>query len=153
AYAYIKGIGKYGGYALVPLKVTNKTTGSAGTNLNGKCANYLTYASKAKSVSTGGSSYKKTTFKKGKTYTVDTELNVRKGAGTGYSRVKRSDLSSAAKKVTYSGTYAVLKPGTKVKCLQVSGSWIKVQVKVSGSWKELSGGWICTGMDGEAYVK
>lgn len=152
AYAYIKGIGKYGGYALVPLKVTNRTTGSANANLNGKCANYLTYASKAKSVSTGGSSYKATSFKKGKTYTVNTELNVRTGAGTGYSRVKRSALSSAAKKVTYSGTYAVIKPGTKVKCLKVSGSWIKVQVKVSGKWKGLSGGWICTGMDGEAYV-
>ena len=155
AYAYIKGIGKYGGYALVPLTVANKTAGNTNTNLNGKCANYITYANKSYSSYVGGGSAaaKKTTFKKGGTYKVVTDLNVRKGAGTKYSKVKRSALSSAAKKVTFSGTNAVLKPNTQVKCLQVSGGWIKVQVKVSGKWQNLSGGWICTGSDGEAYVR
>lgn len=155
AYVYIKGIGSYGGYALVPIKVADKTAGKATTNLNSKCANYLTYANKSYSSYIGGGSgaAKKATFKKDGTYKVVTDLNVRKGAGTNNARVKRSSLSSAAKKVTFSGTYATLKPGTQVKCLQVSGSWIKVQVKVSGKWQNLSGGWICTGMSGEAYVK
>lgn len=49
AYAYIKGIGKYGGYALVPLKVAGKTRGSKKTALNGISANYITRASKAMS--------------------------------------------------------------------------------------------------------
>ena len=151
AYAYIKGIGKYGGYALVPITVGATTKGSA-VNLNSKCANYLTLANKGKSAG-GSSSSSKTTFKKGGTYEVVDYLNVRTGAGTGYSKVKRSALSSSAKQVTQSGTYAVLKPGTKVKCLKVSGKWIKVQVKVNGSWKDLKGGWICTGMDGEVYVR
>ena len=121
-------------------------------NLNSKCANYLTLANKGKSAG-GSSSSSKTTFNKGGTYEVVDYLNVRTGAGTGYSKVKRSALSSSAKQVTQSGTYTVLKPGTKVKCLKVSGKWIKVQVKVNGSWKDLKGGWICTGMDGEVYVR
>lgn len=144
-YAYIKGIGKYGGYALVPIKITGKSTGSTTANLNSKCANYLTYASKATSKYIGSgpsTSVKKITYKKGNTYTVDTELNMRKGAGTNYGRVLRSNLSSEMKKKTFSGTYAVLKPGQKVKCLEVKSGWIKI-----------SGGWICTGQNGEVYVK
>jgi hypothetical protein len=47
------------------------------------------------------------------------------------------------KKKTVSGNInAVLKPGVKVKCLKVSGNWIKI-----------SGGWICCGEDGEYYIK
>ena len=144
-YAYIKGIGKYGGYALVPLKITNKSSGSTTANLNKKCANYLTYASKAKSKYIGSgpsTSVKKITYKKGKTYTIATELNIRKGAGTNYDRVLRSSLSANMKKKTFSGTYAVLKPGQKVKCLAVKNGWIQI-----------SGGWICTGQSGEVYVK
>ena len=153
-YAYIKGIGAYGGYALVPITIADKTSGSASTNINSKCANYLTYANKSQSSYIGNvSTSTKITYKKGSTYTVVDDLNVRSGAGTGKSKIKRSKLSSAAKKVCYSGTYAVLKPGTKVKVVKVSGSWIKVKVKVGGKWKALKGGWICTGSGGETYVK
>lgn len=42
AYAYIKGIGRYGGYALVPFTVANRNSGSDKTALNGVSANYLT---------------------------------------------------------------------------------------------------------------
>ena len=38
--------------------------------------------------------------------------------------------------------YAVLKPGVKVKCLKVSGSWMKI-----------SGGWICCREGSDIYVK
>ena len=47
------------------------------------------------------------------------------------------------KKKTASGNkYAILKPGEKVKCLKVSGDWMKI-----------SGGWICCRMEDEVYVK
>ncbi len=45
AYAYIKGIGAYGGYALIPIKVADKTSGDANQKIT--CANYLTDASTA----------------------------------------------------------------------------------------------------------
>lgn len=121
AYAYIKGIGKYGGYALVPITVAAKTSGSASTVLNKKCANYLTYASKAKSSSIS------TTFalKKGNTYTLTDYMNVRKGAGTNYGKIK------------------VLNKGTKVKALEVKGNWIRIA----------KGQWVCGKMGNEVYVK
>lgn len=45
AYAYIKGIGAYGGYALIPVKVADKTSGEDNQKIT--CANYLTEASTA----------------------------------------------------------------------------------------------------------
>ena len=138
-YAYIKGIGKFGGYALVPLKITSKSAGSVNKNLKSVAANHLTYASAQRS------KYVKVTtlqYKKGNTYTVQTALNMRKGAGTEYAQVKRSSLNATMKKKTYSGTYAVLKEGAKVKCKKVKGDWMKI-----------SGGWICCGEGGEAYVR
>lgn len=140
-YIYIKGIGSYAGYALIPIKVASKSSGSASQNLSGKCANYLTTATASKSSYIGSAAAAVKTYKKGSTYTVRTELNIRKGAGTNYSRVKRSRLSKSMKKKTFSGKYAVLKPGSKVKCKKVSGNWIKI-----------SGGWICCKSSGEIYV-
>lgn len=46
-YAYIKGIGAYGGYALIPIKIGNKTEGDENQTI--ACANYLTTASTAMS--------------------------------------------------------------------------------------------------------
>lgn len=46
-YAYIKGIGAYGGYALVPIKIAAATESKAAQEIN--CANYLTTASGAMS--------------------------------------------------------------------------------------------------------
>lgn len=127
AYAYIKGIGKYGGYALVPITVANKTSGNANTNLNKKCANYLTYANKGKSSYIGNVSTaaKKVTLKKGSTYTLTDYMNVRKGPGTNYGKV------------------ALYKKGTKVKAYEVKNNWIRVG----------SGRWICAQMGNEIYVK
>ena len=139
-YAYIKGIGSYGGYALIPLKIAKKTKGKATNEI--KCANYLTKASGEKSeyLSTAAS---KITYVKGNTYVVQDYLNMRKGAGTKYNKVLRSKLSKTMKKKTASGNkYAILKPGEKVKCLKVSGDWMKI-----------SGGWICCRMEDEVYVK
>jgi hypothetical protein len=138
AYAYIKGIGSYDGYALIPLKVAKETQGKVTDLIT--CANYLTKASKERSqyISVAPISYKV-----GSTYVVQDYLNIRKGAGTKYDRVLRADLNDTMKKKTADGNkYAVIKPGVKVKCLKISGSWMKI-----------SGGWICTHMDGETYVK
>ena len=143
AYAYIKGIGRYGGYALVPIKVRNKTKGSVNDSLNGIAANHMTYASTEQSQYVdNGAPASMPKYKKGKTYTVQTELNMRKGPGTNYAKVTRSSLSSAMKKKTMPGKNAVLKSGVKVKCKRAKNGWIKI-----------SGGWICGYMDDEVYVK
>lgn len=143
-YAYINGIGKYAGYALVPIRIKSKSKGSVNDDLDSVAANYLTYASPAESQFIGDADTEEDLpkYKKGKTYTIQTELNIRKGPGTNYARVKRSSLSKSMKKKTASGKYAVLKPGVKVKCTKVKNGWIKI-----------SGGWICCYMDGEIYVK
>ena len=139
-YAYIKGIGAYGGYALVPITVVGSTTSNV-ADLNGKSANYLTYANTAKSSPLPVAATP--ALKKGKTYTLKTGLNVRKGAGTKYGKVKRSKLSKSLKKKSYKGKYAVLKSGAKVKAKAVKGNWIKIA----------SGKWICAKAGGESYVK
>ena len=140
-YAYIKGIGSYGGYALIPLKIAKNSEGDASAEI--KCANYLTKASGATSQSVSTPAPVKITYKKGKTYVVQDYLNMRKGAGTKYGRVLRSKLSKTMKNKTASGNkYAVLKPGVKVTCTKVSGNWIKI-----------SGGWICCRSGDEVYVK
>lgn len=138
-YAYIKGIGKYGGYALVPITVASKTTGSADTKLT--CANYLTKASTAMSTPLPAAPAVK--YQKGKKYVVQEYLNVRKGPGTKYGKVRRSKLSKAMKKRAVSGNiYAVLKPGSKIKCRGVKGNWMKIK-----------GGWICCKSGDDVYVK
>ena len=137
-YAYIKGIGDYGGYALIKLKIARQTKGSVADVIS--CSNHLTRASKSRSryISVAAISYKA-----GETYVIQDYLNIRKGAGTNYDRVLRNDLSDTMKKKTDADNkYAVLKPGAKVKCLKVSGNWMKI-----------SGGWICTRMEDEVYVK
>ena len=140
-YAYIKGIGAYGGYALIPIKVASKTEGKADDVIT--CANYLTKASGAKSQFIPVPAAPAVSYKKGSTYVVQDYLNIRKGAGTKYKKVLRKKLSKAMKKKTVSGKkYAILKPGAKVKCLKVKGDWIKVK-----------GGWICVRSGSEIYVK
>ena len=139
-YAYISGIGKYSGYALVPIRIKSKTSGSANKELDEVAANYLTYASSEKSKYITKATHPD--YKAGEKYTVVDYMNIRKGPGTNYARVKTSSLSNAMKKKVTDGTYAVLKPGVKVKCKKVSGSWIKI-----------SGGWVCCYQGDEVYIK
>jgi hypothetical protein len=140
-YAYIKGIGNYSGYALVPLKIAKKSADSATEDI--KCANYMTKGSGDRSQYVTVTPTKTISYKKGKTYVVQDYLNIRKGHGTKYAKVLRKKLSKTMQKKTASGNkYAVLKPGAKVKCLKVSGNWIKI-----------SGGWICCRSGDEIYVK
>lgn len=141
-YAYIKGIGKHAGYAIVPIKIADKTEGKADQNLTKVAANYLKAASGEVSRYIEAPAAPKITYKKGKTYTIQTALNIRKGPGTKYAKVKRKKLSKSMKKKTYKGKYAVLKTGKKVKCKKVKGDWIKI-----------SGGWICVRSGDETYVR
>ncbi len=137
-YAYIKGIGDYGGYALITFKIAKSSSGKSSDVIS--CANYLKKASIERSKYI---SVTPITYKVGNTYVVQDYLNIRKGAGTNYGRVLRSDLSDSMRAKTAEGNkYAVLKPGVKVKCLKVSGSWMKI-----------SGGWICCREGSDIYVK
>ena len=149
-YAYIKGIGGYGGYALVPLKIEDKTSGSDSQELNGVSANYLTAASGAQSAVQSGSgsgsasavSSSTAGYRVGETYTVQVYLRVRTGASTSYRWKKRSELTADGKRHAQPGTYAVLKKGTEVTCLQVNGDWIRIP-----------SGWICCKEGSEIYIK
>jgi hypothetical protein len=149
-YAYIKGIGAYGGYALVPLKIADASSGSADQDLNGVSANYLTTANGAKSAVQSGSassssktsSSSATSYKAGKDYTTQVYLRVRTGPSTSYRWKKRSELTTDGKRHAQPGTYAVLKKGTEVTVLQVSGNWIRIP-----------SGWICCKEGSEIYIK
>lgn len=81
-------------------------------------------------------------YKVGSTYTLQTNLKVRTGPGTNYSWKKRSALTANAKKHAQSGTYAVLKKGTKVTCQAISGNWMKIP-----------SGYICIKQGNSVYIK
>lgn len=137
AYAYIKGIGNYSGYALIPIKVASASSGSKNAVIT--CANYLKAANKTRSKYL---SVAKVSYKVDSTYVVQDYLNIRKGPGTNYARVSTSALSASMQKKTTGDLYAVLKPGAKVKCKKVKGDWMKI-----------SGGWICCREGDDIYVK
>ena len=148
-YAYIKGIGAYGGYALVPLTIADSSSGDTNQNLNGVSANYLTAANGAVSAvkstagtSTSSSASTSTAYKVGKTYKTQVYLRVRTGPSTSYRWKKRSELTADGRKHAQPGTYAVLKKGTEVTCQQVSGNWIKIP-----------SGWICCKEGSNTYIK
>lgn len=86
------------------------------------------------------------TFKTGKTYTLKANLKVRTGAGTKYRQKKRSELTASGKKNAQSGTYAVLKKGTRVTVLKVKTSGKNV-------WIQIPSGWICCKQGSDIYVK
>jgi hypothetical protein len=81
-------------------------------------------------------------YRVGETYTVQVYLRVRTGASTSYRWKKRSELTADGKRHAQPGTYAVLKKGTEVTCLQVNGDWIRIP-----------SGWICCKEGSETYVK
>lgn len=82
----------------------------------------------------------------GKTYTLQANLKVRTGAGTKYRQKKVSELTASGKKSAQSGTYAVLKKGTKVT--------VKAVKKVGGNtWIRIPSGWICAIQGSTVYVK
>lgn len=95
-------------------------------------------------VGSGSSSGSTPTYTIGNTYTLLVNLNVRTGAGTNYSKKKKSALTANAQKhATSSG---VLKKGTRVTCKQV---------KTVGSniWIKIPSGWVAAYYNGKVYIK
>lgn len=85
---------------------------------------------------------KVTTYSVGKTYTLQTNMKVRAGAGTKYRQKKRSELTKDGQANSLNKTYAVLKKGTKVTCKKVSNGWMKTP-----------SGWICIKSGDKIYIK
>jgi murein DD-endopeptidase MepM/ murein hydrolase activator NlpD len=87
-----------------------------------------------------------TSYGVGKTYTLQANMKVRTGAGTKYAQKKRSQLTKDGQKNALSGTYAVLKKGTKVtaKIVIASGSDI---------WLQIPSGYVCAKQGGTVYIK
>ena len=69
-------------------------------------------------------------------------MKVRTGPGTNYRWKKRSELTADGKKNAQSGTYAVLKKGTKVTVMQVIGNWVRIP-----------SGYVCAKQGGATYIK
>lgn len=84
----------------------------------------------------------KSPFTKGKIYTLQANMRVRTGAGTGYRQKKRSELTNDGIANSLEQTYAVMKKGTGVTCLETKGNWIRVP-----------SGWICGKQGNKIYIK
>lgn len=84
-------------------------------------------------------------YEKGKNYTLQTELKVRRGAGTNYSAKKHSALTPNGKKADADGDGA-LDIGTVVTCKKIK----KVNTDI---WMKIPSGWIAAFYNGKVYVK
>ncbi len=82
----------------------------------------------------------------GRSYTLQTDLNVRTGAGTAYSQKKRKELTADGKKHSRLGIYAVLKAGTVVTVQQIKNAGNDI-------WLKIPSGWIAGYYRGNLYVK
>lgn len=82
----------------------------------------------------------------GRTYILQANMKVRTGGGTRYRWKKRSELTADGKKHAQSGTYAVLKRGTKVTCLKVIRSGKNV-------WLKIPSGYVCAKQGSIIYIK
>lgn len=91
--------------------------------------------------SSSGSSSR--SYKIGSTYTLKTNLNVRKSAGG--AQKKRSELTSNARSHSFNQTYAVLKSGTRVTVLAIRkiGKY---------TWVQIPSGWVCAIEGGRVYI-
>jgi len=85
-------------------------------------------------------------YSKGDTCILQANMKVRTGAGTNYRQKKRSELTKDGKKHAQSGTYAVLKKGTRVTVQ-------KVVKKGNEIWIKIPSGYICAKQGSKIYVK
>lgn len=85
-------------------------------------------------------------YKVGMTYTLQANMKVRTGAGTGYRWKKRNEITEDGRKNAQSGTYAVLKKGTRVTCR-------KVVKHGSEIWIKIPSGYVCARMNSIIYVR
>ena len=80
----------------------------------------------------------------GETYTLQVNLNVRTGAGTSYSKKKKSQLTNDGQK--HATSTGVLKKGTRVTCKRVKNVG-------SNIWIKIPSGWIAAYYNGKVYLK
>lgn len=83
-----------------------------------------------------------TSYKIGSTYTLQDNMKVRAGYGKNYRQLKRSELTANAKEHALSGTYAVLKKGTKVTCMGYKNGFMKIP-----------SGYVCAKDGSKVYIK
>lgn len=86
-------------------------------------------------------------FKANTDYTLQADLKVRSGAGTGYAQKKTSALTVKARKSAYNQTYAVLKKGTKITALKV------IKKSDKEYWVQIPSGYICAMQQGKKFIK
>lgn len=96
------------------------------------------------SIESGSSSSSVPTYVVGNTYTLQVNLNVRTGAGTNYTKKKKSALTVDAQK--HATSAGVLKKGTRVTCKQI---------KIVGNniWIKIPSGWVAAYYNGKVYIK
>lgn len=104
-----------------------------------KWQNPETWLANYSSPSSGSST---SSYRVGSTYTLQNNMKVRTGPGTNYRQKKRSELTANAKQHAQSGTYAVLKKGTRVTVQGVSGNWLKIP-----------SGYVCARQGNSVYIK
>ena len=147
-YIYIKGIGAYAGYALIPITIAESSSGDENSALNGVAANYITAASDAMSAVSAApetvlpESAETVSYEVGGTYTTQEALKVRTGPSTSYRWKNRSELTAEGRRSAKVGSKAIMKKGTQVTCLEISGDWMRVP-----------SGWICCRDGDDIYVK
>lgn len=88
----------------------------------------------------------KATYQIGKTYTLQTNLKVRTGPGTGYRQKQRSELSADGQKNAKAGVMAVLLKGTSVTAKEVQ------QDTVGNIWIRIPSGWVCASEGRKVYI-
>ena len=86
------------------------------------------------------------TYTAGKTYTLQTDLKVRKGAGTKYAQKLLTELTANGKKNAKSGKYAVLKKGTRVTAQ-------KVIKEGNNIWLQIPSGYVAAYYNKNKYIK
>lgn len=78
-------------------------------------------------------------------YKTNTALNVREGAGKNYKIKRRDQLTADGKRHSRAGTYAVLKAGTSVRCLNMVDDGVY-------RWMQIPSGWVCAVENGNVYI-
>lgn len=87
----------------------------------------------------------KPSYKVGRTYTLQTEMKVRTGAGTNYRAKKHSELTSDGRKHDGDKDGALSK-GTRVTCKAVVNKGDEI-------WLKTPSGYICAYQNGKTYIK
>lgn len=85
------------------------------------------------------------TYAVGQTYTLQVELNVRRGAGTNYGKKSHTELTASGQTHDVNGDGALDK-GTRVTCLEV-------RTVESDIWIRCPSGWLAAYYNGKTYIK